>query len=63
MTWTDELTRRETTSAGTPRLRCQVIEPVRTWCGLRDDGHLLTLLYESFRYSQVFRSWPWGQSV
>ena len=40
MTRTDAFTRFATTSAGTPWLRCQVIDPVRTWWGLREDGNI-----------------------
>jgi len=39
------LTRSATTSGGNPRSRCQVIEPVRTLCGEREDGHLLASPY------------------
>jgi hypothetical protein len=35
-----------------------VIDPVRTWCGLREDGHLLA--WVKSRNSQVSGSFPCG---
>ena len=34
-------TRSATTWVGMPMFNCQMIEPVRILCGLREDGHLL----------------------
>jgi len=50
------VTRSAASSGGHPRLRSQVTQPVRSWCGDRLDGHLLASTTRV--QSQDSRSFP-----